>query len=139
MPADSAPSPPASESPPGLRRRDPGWQGVTVRGSHTGGQPVAGGQSSSALTPGPTERLGHRLSWFECVPPITRPTEDISRLRGEPAADPARRLAHHGGTASTRTRTGMTPLDTLPRACAAAYERSMIRPEMVGPRSFTRT
>src|SRR5215510_14396591 len=102
-------------------------------------QPAAGGQSGSALTPGPTERLGHRLSWFECVPPITRPTEDISRLRGEPAADPARRLAHHGGTASTRTRTGMTPLDTLPRACAAAYERSMIRPEMVGPRSFTRT
>jgi hypothetical protein len=43
------------------------------------------------------------------------------------------------GRASTRTRTGTVPLPSTPRARAAAYERSMIRPPTKGPRSFTRT
>src|SRR6266545_1760488 len=45
----------------------------------------------------------------------------------------------HGGVESTRTLTGIVPAAMAPSLRAAAYERSMIRPATVGPRSFTRT
>ena len=40
---------------------------------------------------------------------------------------------------SNSIRTGLTPDFNMPRALAAARERSMIRPFLKGPRSFIRT